>query len=192
MWVASIAVLVIVCLAVVGGGGAMLASQFLNPGNPTPAVDTLSTAAAQTVAAAQAATTQPTWTPLPPTWTPELPTWTSEAPTWTPEPTPTYPPLYVRINSITLNAAYQYVVEYETFGFTEQLPGQHIHFFFNTVAPEQAGVPGNGPWKIYGGPRPFTGYTFDNKPSAATQMCALVANANHTVVAGSGNCVNLP
>ncbi len=120
------------------------------------------------------------------------PTWTPEPPTWTPEPTPTYPPLYVRINRITLNTAYQYVVEYETFGFTEQLPGQHIHFFFNTVPPEQAGVPGAGPWKIYGGPRPFTGYTFDNKPAAATQMCALVANANHTVIAGSGNCVDLP
>lgn len=178
VWVAAIAALVIVCLVAIGGGGAMLASQFLNPGSPTAAVDTLSTAAAQTVAAAQAATTPPTWTP--------------ESPTWTPEPTPTYPPLYVRIDKITLNSSYQYVVEYETFGFTEQLPGQHIHFFFNTVAPEQAGVPGNGPWKIYGGPRPFTGYTFENKPAAATQMCALVANANHTVVADSGNCVNLP
>ncbi len=190
-WIAGIALLVIVCLAVVGGGGAMLASQFLNPGSPTAAVDTLSTAAAQTVAAAQAAATQPTWTPAPSTSTIE-PTWTPEPPTWTPEPTPTYPPLYVRINSITLNAAYQYVVEYETFGFTEKLPGQHIHFFFNTVAPDQAGVPGNGPWKIYGGPRPFTGYILDNKPAAATQMCALVANANHTVIAESGNCVNLP
>ena len=70
-------------------------------------------------------------------------------------PTATAPPASysARINHITLNEHQQYVVDYETFGYTEQLPGQHVHFFFNTVPPEQAGVPGAGPWYVYGGPR---------------------------------------
>ena len=113
------------------------------------------------------------------------------APTDTVVPTNTFPALYVQITNITLNGN-QYVVEYETFGFTEQLPGMHIHFFFNTVTPEQAGSPGSGPWILYGGPRPFTKYGVDDKPSAATQMCALVANANHSIIFESGNCFNLP
>lgn len=118
----------------------------------------------------------------------------TEEPTATLEPTPTstLPPLYVRINDITINASNLYVVEYETFGYTEQLPGQHIHFFFNTVPFEQAGSPGSGPWKIYGGPRPFTGYGVSNRPADATQMCALVANANHSIILESGNCFDLP
>ena len=107
-------------------------------------------------------------------------------------PTPTYPPLYVKINEITLTSSNQYSVAYETFGFTEVLPGQHIHFFFDTVTPENAGMPGSGPWILYGGPRPFTGYSVYQKPKDASQMCALVANANHSVIFESGNCVDLP
>jgi hypothetical protein len=98
----------------------------------------------------------------------------------------------VRINGITISTRNQYVVEYETFGYTEELPGQHVHFFFDTVPPEQAGMPGSGPWKLYGGPRPFTGYLVSDRPRSATRMCALVANANHSVIAESGNCVDLP
>lgn len=107
-------------------------------------------------------------------------------------PTPTYPPLYVKINEITLTSSNQYSVAYETFGYTEVLPGMHIHFFFDTVTPENAGMPGTGPWILYGGPRPFTGYSIYQKPKDATQMCALVANANHTIILESGNCVDLP
>ena len=107
-------------------------------------------------------------------------------------PTPTYPPLYVRINEINLTSSNQYEVAYETFGFTEVLPGQHIHFFFDTVLPDNAGMPGSGPWKLYGGPRPFIEYSVYQKPSGATQMCALVANANHSIILESGNCVDLP
>ena len=109
-------------------------------------------------------------------------------------PTATVPPgiLYVRINRITIDDKNRYVVEYETFEYTEVLPGVHVHFFFNTVPPEQAGSPGSGPWILYGGPRPFTGYSVDDKPAGANQMCALVANANHSVQVNSGNCVDLP
>jgi len=113
-------------------------------------------------------------------------------PTNVPTVTNTLPPLYVQINNISTNAANQYVVDYETFGYTESLPGMHIHFFFDTVNPDQAGVPGSGPWILYGGPRPFTEYGSSQKPGSATQMCALVANANHSVIQESGNCFDLP
>ncbi|MFZ0548060.1 MAG: hypothetical protein WAM60_21625 [Candidatus Promineifilaceae bacterium] len=69
----------------------------------------------------------------------------------------------------------------------------HVHFFFNTVPPEQAGVgPNQGTWFVYYDGSPFTGYGVNDKPAGATQMCALVANANHTINVGTGNCVNLP
>jgi hypothetical protein len=97
---------------------------------------------------------------------------------------------YVQINSISLNQS-NYVVEYETFNYTEAIPGVHIHFFFNSVAPEQAGVGGDGPWYVWGGPRPFTGYTTGERGSAS-QICALVANADHTIVLNTGNCYDLP
>jgi len=109
-------------------------------------------------------------------------------------PEPTIPPgvPFVRINAITVDEQQRYVVEYETFEYTEILPGQHVHFFFNTVSPENAGSPGSGPWILYGGPRPFTGYRESDRPAAATQMCALVANSNHSIHPNSGNCLNLP
>ena len=104
----------------------------------------------------------------------------------------TLPPLYAQINSITTDSSFQYVVDYETFGFVETLPGMHVHFFFDTVPPEEAGPPGKGPWKMYGGPSPFTGYSEVDRPGDAFQMCVLVVNPNHSVIPGSGNCLDLP
>ena len=131
----------------------------------------------------------PTPTEAPPTESP--PPTETPTPDFTPTPTDPAGP-YVRINNITLEGN-QYVVDYETFGFTEQLPGMHIHFFFDTVPVEQAGLPGGGPWYVYGGPRPFSGYGVGDRPAAATQMCARVANPDHTLYASdSGNCVELP
>ena len=112
-----------------------------------------------------------------------------------PEPTgPFTPPFtpFVRIINITIDDQQRYVVEYETYGYTEQLPDTHVHFFFNTVYQENAGVPGSGPWIVYGGPRPFTEYAVKDRPDAATQMCALVANSDHTIQLDSGNCLDLP
>jgi hypothetical protein len=137
---------------------------------------------------------EPTATPAPSN-TPE-PIY-SPTPTNTPEPvytpTPTEPAdLYVRINGITLDGD-TYVVDYETFNFTEQLPGTHVHFYFDTVPVEQAGVPGSGPWVLYGGPRPFRGLTTAAKPADATQICARVANPDHSLYSyDSGNCWYLP
>jgi hypothetical protein len=95
------------------------------------------------------------------------------------------------ISGITLNGS-TYVVNFQTYGFTPQLPGQHVHFFFNTVPPANAGVPGPGPWQVYGGSSPFTGYTTADRPVGATQLCILVANPDHSVQLGTGNCYPLP
>ena len=121
----------------------------------------------------------------------EAPTVTA-TPTLEPTTTNTLPPLYVRINDITINQSNSYVVEYETFGYTEVLPGQHVHFFFDTVPVEEAGSPGPGNWYLYGGPRPFDKYRVSDRPQGATQMCALVANPNHTIIPETGNCFDLP
>jgi hypothetical protein len=101
------------------------------------------------------------------------------------------PPLSAQIMSIALDEA-RYRVAFTTSGFTPQLPGQHVHFFFNTVPPEQAGVPGSGPWAVYGGASPFSGYDIADRPPGATHLCILVANPNHSVIQGTGNCTALP
>ena len=85
-----------------------------------------------------------------------------------------------------------YSISYQTNGFTAQLPGQHLHFFFNTVPTSNAGVPGTGPWWIYATPSPYTGVKLSDRPSGATQLCVLVANADHSVQPGTGNCFPLP
>ena len=118
------------------------------------------------------------------------------APNPTPTATPTataVPPTeyYVSINGIGLENG-SYVVSYETSGYTEQLPGRHVHFYFNTVAEVDAGVPVKGPWILYGGPRPFTLYGETDRPAQATAMCARVANTDHSIIHGSGNCFPLP
>lgn len=190
---AIIVILVITFAVVIPGLG----------GDRPSAADTASqsaTAAASTQLALAAAIT-PTFTVTAspsPTTIPNTPTSTlppTKTPTQTLTPTATIPPgieYYVRINQITINENNQYVVEYETFGYTEQLPGMHVHFFFDTVTPENAGSPGSGPWKLWGGPRPFKEYTVNNRPAGATQMCALVANPNHSIQLNSGNCMDLP
>ncbi len=131
------------------------------------------------------ATQTPKITPtLPPTLTPTI----------TPSPTPTIPVgvPYSRINGIRIDDRGIYVVDYETFEYTEVLPGQHVHFYFNSVSQEQAGHPGKGPWILYGGPRPFEGYRTTDRPAAATQLCIRVANTDHSIQTDSGNCYILP
>ena len=84
------------------------------------------------------------------------------------------------------------MVDYQTFGYTPALPGTHMHFFFNTVSVADAGVPGAGPWFLYAGPAPFTGYKVSDKPADASQMCILVANPDHSIIPDTGNCMVLP
>jgi uncharacterized repeat protein (TIGR01451 family) len=85
-----------------------------------------------------------------------------------------------------------YRVHFATSNFTPQLPGTHLHFFFDTVPPEEAGMPGNGPWKIYGGTTPFGEASVAERPEGATAICLLVANVDHTVRLNTGNCAPLP
>jgi hypothetical protein len=123
----------------------------------------------------------------------EIPTETS-LPTETTIPfTPTPETPFVLITGIRLDGQ-TYVVDYEVNNFPTS-PSLHVHMFFNTVPPERAGSPASGPWKLtwgaYGNP-PFTQYGPAQRPPGATQMCALVANPNHSVILNSGNCMNLP
>jgi hypothetical protein len=178
---AGIGLVAIACLVVL-----VLAARFaLNGLNTAPPEPT------QTLAAATG-TTAVTEAPIVAVAATDTLAAPTETATVAPTVTETLPPLYARINSITVNYRSEYVVDYETFGYTEQLPGMHVHFFFNTVSVEQAGSPGSGPWYLYGGPRPFTKYKEAERPADATQMCALVANNNHSIIPGSGNCMNLP
>ncbi|MBL8102170.1 MAG: hypothetical protein JNM02_06555 [Anaerolineales bacterium] len=165
---------------IVIAGAIFLASNFLGkePGAPTESplvpvvnteVPTLTIAPEATVAP----TDIPTETPIPFTPTPETP--------------------YVVITGIRLEAGV-YVVDYEVHNFPDS-SNLHVHMFFNNIPPEQAGSPGSGPWKLtwgsYGDP-PFTQYIVSSRPSDATQMCALVANSNHSIQLNSGNCIDLP
>jgi molecular chaperone DnaK len=111
----------------------------------------------------------------------------------TPSPSPTLPPgMQARITGITVGSGGAYNVDYEVYRFDEVLPGQHVHFFFDTVPPEEAGSPGSGPWELYAGPHPFTKYHTSERPAAAERMCILVANPDHSVIQNTGNCVDLP
>jgi hypothetical protein len=135
-------------------------------------------------------TVQPTNTAHP-TNEPTPTTLFTDTPTPTVQPTPSGG-LSVEIATIDIQNG-SYVVHYTPYGYNPQLPGTHIHFFFNTVPPENAGVgPTQETWFLYGGPNPFTGYGEGDRPAGATQMCALVANADHTVQLHTGNCVDLP
>ncbi|MBU6334753.1 MAG: protein kinase [Chloroflexi bacterium] len=164
-----------------------------------PAATVVPTRSAPTVApAATVVPTEPPTATAVPTEPPTATAVPTEPPTATVAPTepPTatvVPALSVRIDAISVDSyTNRYVVEYATYAYTEQLPGVHVHFFFDTVAPENAGVPGGGPWILYGGPRPFTGYALADRPPGASQLCALVANDDHSIQPGSGNCVALP
>jgi serine/threonine protein kinase len=181
-------IVIVVLLLVSGGGGAAAVGQALTPTETEAVVPVLLDLPTETPAPTLTFTLPPTLVPtatltLPPTLTPTI----------TLTPTVTVPPgvLYVRINSIEIRDG-KYVVEYETFEYQEVLPGMHVHFFWNTVSQENAGSPGSGPWKLYGGPRPFDQYRVTDRPANATQMCALVANANHSIQMNSGNCFDLP
>jgi serine/threonine-protein kinase len=207
--IGSAAALVVLALVCVGGALLLLNSGLLGGDEETPPVAESNTPDPDEIAsgnengegtgAGATNTPAPSETPVPatptPTDTPE-PTNTlppTDTPEPSPTPTPTVPPdiPYSRINDITLEGG-SYVVSYETWEFTETLPGMHVHFFFDTVPPEQAGVPGGGPWFVYGGPRPFTGYTPNDRPAAAEEMCILVANPDHSIQLDSGNCYPLP
>ena len=174
---------VLACLAL---GGVFLANNLFNgaarAATETPALpestQTLPATSEQVVAPLVTETLSVTETP---------------AVTATPEATATAETPYVVITDIQVQGNL-YVVDYEVHNFPEEA-NLHVHIFFDTVPPDQAGSPASGPWKltwgVYGNP-PFTQYGIANRPPNATQLCSLVANPNHSVQPNSGNCVNLP
>jgi serine/threonine-protein kinase len=97
---------------------------------------------------------------------------------------------HAEITGITASGG-AYVVQYTT-NYQTPAEGDHVHFFFDTVKPAAAGVPGAGPWFVYYGPVPFIGYKTTDKPAGATKMCILVANPDHSVQQNTGNCWQLP
>jgi serine/threonine protein kinase len=156
---AIVVVIIAIVLVNLGRGGEQTTTQ-----------SALALQASQTALSMAVLTQNPPATDTPtvqaqPTATPTLAATPTTAIELTPSPTspptqipsPTVPPgiLYVRINGITVDEQNRFVVDYETFEYTEVVPGIHVHFFFNTVPPDQAGVPGKGPWILYGGPAAF-------------------------------------
>ncbi len=97
----------------------------------------------------------------------------------------------VQITAISVTGD-SYSISFQTLGFTAQMPGQHVHFFFNTVSTSDAGIPGVGPWWMHATPSPYTAIKTSDRPAGATQLCVLVANADHSIQPGTGNCYPLP
>lgn len=187
----------LVVIAIVIGVIFTIGNRSNEPASPAQPTGTLALAAVVENTAATQAAPSPTATyTLTPTQTATItPT---RPPTAIPSPTPTPLPTipvgvpYVTIKGIGLDSQGNYIVDYETFEYTEKMPGQHIHFFFNTTPVEQAGNPGEGPWYVWGGPRPFNRFRQVDRPDSATQVCALVANSDHSVRLKSGSCFILP
>jgi len=179
---AAAAVGAIALVAIIAVGASGMLSGGAAPSNSPVAL----ASASVTTSAGPSLTPAPTPSP-----TPEHTATPAPTPTPVPTPTPTPSGRAARIIGITLSGG-NYVVDYQVFGYTPVLPGRHVHFFFDTVSEDQAGTPGKGPWELYAGPVPFTKYSVSEKPAAASKMCILVANPDHSVVKGTGNCMDLP
>ncbi|MFN0094045.1 MAG: protein kinase domain-containing protein [Dehalococcoidia bacterium] len=178
---AAAAVLAVAAIAVIALSGGDGDDDAPSANGETPAAAAPSSSVATGTAAATTQATSPPATATP----------TSPPPTPTRTPTPTPQGGWARINRVTIESG-RYSVSFETSGFTYALPGNHVHFFFDTVPLAQAGAPGTGPWVVYGGASPFTGYAVGQRPANARQLCILVANPDHSVRAGTGNCVDVP
>src|SRR5690606_9611701 len=113
--------------------------------------------------------------------------------------TTTVPPgPFVTLDEVVLDGG-PYRLNYSVSGCEPDVNGgpgsQHLHFFLDTTAPENAGVDGNPPgvWHLTDEPTStLTPFGPDDR-DGATQMCGVVANHDHTVYdPASGTCVDLP
>jgi actin-like ATPase involved in cell morphogenesis len=97
------------------------------------------------------------------------------------------------------------VAEYTTIGYEPRIADgddttHHIHFYFDTVADEEAGVPGPGPWTIWDldseGQKVFRGdgaLKVSDIPDGATQLCAVAATHDHRLDEDpKPSCADLP
>ena len=139
---------------------------------------------------------------------------TTVAPTTTIDPAtlptecPIGPPAVACITELSVDDAGGLVAGYETFGFTPELEptSDHLHFYFDSVIGGDeinAGSAGSGgDWRLWDAPNPFTatggeqgrtGYTVDDaRVLGANSLCVLVADVDHAVYPGTGNCIAIP
>ncbi len=80
-----------------------------------------------------------------------------------------------------------YQVWFETSGFAPSQAGDRVRFYWNTQSPSDQSAPGD-----YWGASPVVVAATSDRPANATQLCAVVADANSTAKSGTGNCWNLP
>ena len=104
----------------------------------------------------------------------------------------------VFITGMTRNSN-EIVVTYETVGYEPDIDGgpesRHIHFYFNTVPVDQAGLPATGPWVVYDvDDNGEYVYRFPDSeiPDGATELCASAANVNHGLDDHLQDCATLP
>jgi molecular chaperone DnaK len=74
--------------------------------------------------------------------------------------------------------------------FTPDIGGErHVHLFWNTVAPADAGSPGTGPWVLWDTPERVDEALFDasNRPPGATAICILIATPFHEIADVDGD-----
>ena len=83
------------------------------------------------------------------------------------------------VNIVDLN----YSISFTTTNYTNQQGGFHTHFYFNNEANTVVN-------KMYSGASPYS-LPVLSTPVGATQICAIVANANHSIIPDSGNCLSL-
>jgi hypothetical protein len=177
---ALVAALVVAAVAI---GANMLSGSGVGAGPSSSVAPSLAVVPSASPSASTSPSPSPSPTPVP-----------TPTPTPAPTPTPTPSGLAANIKGITVSGG-RYVVDYEVFDITQDNDphnGTHVHFFYNTVKPQNAGTPGRGPWELYDGPIPFRVYKVADKPRGATKICVLVARKDHSVIQDTGNCVAIP
>jgi hypothetical protein len=112
----------------------------------------------------------------------------------------------VGITGIVLDGK-TFVVDYAVQNFDPVIgPGpddHHVHFFYDTVPVNQAGMPAVGPWEIWdlkagGGNLIFNAFTTDPanldtfNGHGATAICVAVANNVHVIEQDTASCFSLP
>ena len=86
----------------------------------------------------------------------------------------------------------RYVITFETIGFTPEPRQNHVHFYYNTVAADHSGLPGDGPWEIHVNADPFTRFRLADRPADATEICIIGASGDHHFIEGTGMCMPIP
>jgi molecular chaperone DnaK len=92
-----------------------------------------------------------------------------------------------------------FVARYTTVGYDPKVQGgpesRHIHFYFDTLPVDQAGIPAPPNWVVYDTDAEGNLiYRFEAStvPPGATKLCASVANVNHGLDDHLQHCVALP